>query len=303
MKRLGWAFLIILALMPPPAIAQSPAAGGSSPATVDSTASCRRSAESWDGAYDFVRQLLTTIDISAVRPTELILLNKRIASAMRVALGGSDTVLPRADTLGRPEADGALPFTIVMHRDAPATWRVDAAADSAGARLANLYTLVLGAMAPSDLRIPWPSGAPWDSAEIRVRLITQVFGPLNAQQPSDNSLLIFRALHPIDPNGPPVVARAGQFFPSYHVMNGVAWRVVMEATIDADGNVEKKTVHDIRSMASASDSAHFDYSYQKIVDAAREAVLHSKYVPAHHGGCAVEQVVRQSFVVNPGALR
>ena len=54
---------------------------------------------------------------------------------------------------------------------------------------------------------------------------------------------------------------------------------------------------------AASDSAHFDYSYKKLVEAAREAMLHSKYVPAHHNGCAVEQAVRQSFYVNPGALR
>ncbi len=77
----------------------------------------------------------------------------------------------------------------------------------------------------------------------------------------------------------------------------------MEATIDANGNVEKSSVRDVRSLASASDSAHFDDDYKKLVDAARQAMLHSRYVPGHRGGCAVEQVVRQSFSVNPGAGR
>lgn len=301
---------IIAAILALPAIAsaQSPGAHDSSPVGVNSTTSCRP-VESWKGAFDFMSQSLTTIDITIARASELIGLNQRIASAVRSTLGVSDTLLPRVDTLDYPEDGGTLPLTIVMHRDAPATWRVDSAADgadvatdTADARFVRLYRLVLGTMAPNDLRIAWPTGASRDSAEIRVRVSKQVFGGLT-DHPSRNAVLIYKALHSIDPNGPPVLARGGPFTPSYHVMSGVAWRVVMQATIDLDGNVEKKSVHDIRSMASASDSAHFDDSYKKLVDAARQAMLHSKYVPAHHNGCAVEQNVQQSFYVNPGALR
>lgn len=287
-------------LLPAIARPQSPAAHDASPVTPASTAPCL-TAESWDGAYDVMSQWLTTIDVTTVRAGELIALNHRIAGAVRATLGVSDT-LPRADTLDYPEDDGVLPITIVLHRDAPATWRVDSAADSAAARFVRLYDLVLSSMAPNALRIAWPTDATHDTAEIRVRVRKQVFGGL-ADHPAQPADLIYKALHPIDPNSPPVLARSGDFIPSDHVLNGVAWRVVMEATIDPNGNVEKKSVHDIPSMASASDSAHFDYSYKKLVDAARQAMLHSRYVPAHHNGCAVEQAVRQSFFVNPGAWR
>lgn len=295
--------VIIAAVVLLPALArpQSPAARDSSQAGIGSTAACR-SVDSWDGAFDFMSQRLTTIDVTTVRAGELIALNHRIAGAVRATLGVSDTLLPRADTLNYPEDDGVLPITIELHRDAPATWHADSAADSADARFVRLYDLVLSTMAPNALRIAWPSDAARDSAEIRVRVRKQVFGGL-VDHPAQPAVLIYKALHPIDPNGSPVLARSGDFIPSYHVLNGVAWRVVMEATIDPDGSVEKKSVHDVPSMASASDSAHFDYSYRKIVDAARQAMLHSKYVPAHRNGCAVEHVVQQSFYVNPGALR
>lgn len=302
MKMLSCTCVAAIAALPAIARAQSPAVHHASPVGA-APASCR-SAASWDGAYDFTSQSLTTMDTSIVRATELTLLNQRIARAVRATLGGSDTLLPRADSLAYPDADGSLPVAIVVHRDAPATWHVDAGADSAGARLAKLYGLVLGTMAPNDLWISWPTGATRDAAEVRVQLHTQMFGALNADQSSDKAVPIFRTLHPVDPNGPPVLARGGPFVPSSHIANGrVGWRVVMEATIDADGNVEKTTVHDVRSLASASDSAHFDDDYKKLVDAARQAILHSKYVPAHHNGCAVEQAVQQSFYVNPGALR
>jgi len=311
MTQRGCICLAIVATLalPARAPAQSPAAPDAMAVGTNSTASCRPDTSS-DGAFDFVRQSLTTVDVTIVQASELIALNQRIAGAVRSALGVSDTLLPRADTLDYAEDVGRLPLTIVVHRDAPATWHVDAAMDSTGAagdtadaRFANLYDLVLGTMGPNDLRIAWPTGAARDSAEIHVRLQKQVHGGLDPGRATNSTVLIFKALHATDPDGAPVLARGGPFFPSYHVMNGVAWRVVMEATIDAYGNVEKKSVHDIRSMASASDSAHFDYSYQKIVDAARQAMLHSKYVPAHHNGCAVEQIVRQAFYVNPGALR
>lgn len=292
---------IVVALVAP-AAAQAQSHGAHDASPVASAAAPCRSVESWDGAFDFMTQWLTTIDVTTVRAEELIALNHRIAGAVRATLGVSDTLLPRADTLDYPEDDGMVPLSIVLHRDAPATWRVDSSADTANARFAHLYDLVLGAMAPNDLRIAWPTGATRDSAEIRVRVRKQVFGGLT-DHPTQAAILIYKALHPIDPNGSPVLARGGSFIPSYHVMNGVAWRVVMEATVDADGNVEKKSVHDIPSLASASDSAHFDYSYKKLVDAAREAMLHSRYVPAHHNGCAIEHSVRQSFYVNPGALR
>ena len=299
-RRLGCAALAAALVAPANAGAQSRRVHDAQP-TGSTAASCRPT-DNWDGAYDFMSQWLTTIDITTVRAGEMIALNHRVAGAVRATLGVSDTLLPRADTLDYPEDDGIVPLTIVLHRDAPATWHVDSSADTADARFVRLYDLVLGSMAPNDLRIAWPTNATRDSAEIRVRVRRQVFGGLT-DHPAQPAILIYKALHPIDPNGPPVLARGGAFNPSYHVMNGVAWRVVMEATIDAEGNVEKKSVHDIPSLASASDSAHFDYAYKKLVDAAREAMLHSKYVPAHRNGCAVEQAVRQSFYVNPGALR
>lgn len=303
MKRRRRTCVTIAAVVLLPAIArpQSPATHDASPMARASTAPCL-TAESWDGAYDFMSQWLTTTDVTTVRAGELISLNHRIAGAVRATLGVSDTLLPRADTLDYPEDDGVLPITIVLHRDAPATWRVDSAADSADARFVRLYDLVLSSMAPNALRIAWPTDATRDTAEIRVRVRKQVFGGL-ADHPAQPAVLIYKALHPIDPNGLPVLARSGDFIPSYHVLNGVAWRVVMEATIDPNGNVEKKTVHDIPSMASASDSAHFDYAYKKLVDAARQAMLHSRYVPAHRNGCATAHLVQQSFYVNPGALR
>lgn len=302
MRRHCQASMIVAAvvMLPRLAPAQSPVAHDSSPVGA-ATASCP-SAASWDGAYDFTSQSLTVVDTSTVRAKELIQLNQRIASAVRATLGGSDTLLPRADSLNY--ADGTLPLAIVVHRDAPATWHIDADADTAGARLAKFYGLVLGTMAPNNLWISWPTGATRDAAEIRVQVHTQMFGRLNPDRLADNAVLIFRTLHPVDPNGPPVLAFGGPFFPSSHFTNGrVAWRVVMEATIDANGNVEKSSVRDVRSQASASDSAHFDDDYKKLVDAARQAMLHSRYVPGHRGGCAVEQVVRQSFSVNPGAGR
>ena len=298
--RLGCVAIAAALIAPANAPAQSPGVHDAQPPG-SAAASCRP-AGNWDGAYDFMSQWLTTIDITTVRAGELIALNQRVAGAVRAALGVSDTLLPRADTLDYPEDDGVLPLTIVLHRDAPATWHADSTADSADAPFVRLYDLVLSSMAPNDLRIAWPTDATRDSAEVRVRVRKQVFGGLT-DHPAQPAILIYKALHPIDPNGPPVVARSGAFLPSYHVINGVAWRVVMEATIDADGNVEKKSVHDIPSLASASDSAHFDYSYKKLVDAARQAMLHSRYVPAHRNGCAVEQTVRQSFYINPGALR
>ena len=292
--------IVAALLAPATAQAQSPAAHDASP--VGRAASSCRSVESWDGAFDFMSQWLTTIDITTVRAGELIALNQRLAGAVRAALGVSDTLLPRADTLDYPEVDGVVPLTIVLHRDAPATWHADSTVDSVDAPFVHLYDLVLGSMTPNELRIAWPTDATRDSAEVHVRVRKQVFGGLT-DHPAQPAILILKALHPTDPNGPPQVARSGAFLPSYHVINGVAWRVVMEATIDAEGNVEKKSVHDIPAMASASDSAHFGYAYKKLVDAAREAMLHSKYVPAHRNGCAVEQAVRQSFYVNPGALR
>ncbi len=210
------AHVIIVTMVALPAIAsaQSPAAHDSSPVGA-TTASCR-SAVNWDGAYDFTSQSLTAVDTSTVRAKELIQLNERIASAVRATLGGSDTLPPRADTLSDPDADGALPLAIVVHRDAPATWHVDAGADSAGARLAKFYGLVLGTMAPNNLWISWPTGATRDAAEIRVQVHTQMFGRLNPDRPADNAVLIFRTLHPVDPNGPPVLAFGGPFFPSSH---------------------------------------------------------------------------------------
>ncbi len=299
-RRLGCVAIAAALVAPANARAQSRGVHDAQP--TGSTAAPCRPAGNWDGAFDFMSQWLTTIDIATVRAGEMIALNHRVAAAVRATLGASDTLLPRADTLDYPEDDGIVPLTIVLHRDAPATWHVDSSADTADARFVRLYDLVLGSMAPNDLRIAWPTNATRDSAEVRVRVRKQVFGGLT-DHPAQPAVLIYKALHPIDPNGPPLVARSGAFIPSNHLMNGVAWRVVMEATIDAEGNVEKKSVRDIPSLASASDSAHFDYAYKKLVDAAREAMLHSKYVPAHRDGCAVEQAVRQSFYVNPGALR
>lgn len=302
---LGFAAIVSL---PATSAAQSPAAHDASPVSA-APASCR-SVASWEGAFDYMSQSLSTIDVTIVRASELIALNQRIAGAMRATLGVSDTLVPRADTLDYPDDEGQVPLTIVLHRDAPATWHADSAADSAdaatdstAARFVSLYRVVLSTMAPNDLRIAWPTGATRDSARVHVRVSKQVFGGLGSERPAHDALVIFKALHPIDANGPPVVARAGPFVPSSDAMNGVAWRVVMEATIDADGNVEKKSVHDIRSMASASDSAHFDNTYKKLVDAARQAMLHSRYVPAHQNGCAVEHIIQQSFYVNPGVLR
>ncbi len=158
-----------------------------------------------------------------------------------------------------------MPLTIVLHRDAPATWHPAPSTDSADARLSTFYRVVLGSMAPNDQRTPWPTGATSDSAIIRVWMSTQQFGRL---------------------------------------MNaGIAWRVVMEATIDADGNLKRNTIQDIRSMATTSDSAHFTDYYTQVADAARDAMTHSIYMPAHRGGCAVEQVIRQSFFVSPTRTR
>ena len=72
---------------------------------------------------------------------------------------------------------------------------------------------------------------------------------------------------------------------------------------DADGNLKRNTIQDIRSMATTSDSAHFTDYYTQVADAARDAMTHSIYMPAHRGGCAVEQVIRQSFFVSPTRTR
>ena len=305
-RRRRWAWVLVAALGLPAASArpQSPAAPASPARAVDATASCRLPLESWVGAFDLVGQSLTAADTASVVTGELPRLNRRIAEAAREALGGSEAAVPRADTLGGLDGEVAVPLLIVLHRDAPATWHIAPSADSAGARVAKFYNVVLGGMAPNDQRMPWPTTARSDSAVVRVWLSTQHFGQLDLERPAPNAVLIFKALHPMDPNGPPVVAHGGSFLPSSHVMDaGIAWRVVMEGTIDPDGKLEKHTIQDIRSLATASDSAHFKDYYKQVVDAARDAMLHSIYEPAHRGGCAVEQVIRQSFFVNSTGKR
>ena len=208
-----WAGAFAAALgMTATARAQPPAAHDSS--NVGVATPCRNPVERWAGAFDFVSQSLSAVDSANISASELLRLDQRIGEAAREALGGSDALIPRADTLGALGDDGAVPLTIVLHRDAPATWHPAPSTDSADARLATFYRVVLGSMAPNDQRTPWPTGATSDSAIIRVWMSTQQFGRL---------------------------------------MNaGIAWRVVMEATIDADGNLKRNTIQAPRCTTANS---------------------------------------------------
>ena len=265
---------------------------------------CRHPVTAADATYDFVMQSLTPADSIQGTAGEVSLLDQRIAHAMRGSIGGSDQALPRIDSLGYAEANGVLPIAIVVHRDAPTTWEREPAADSASARMAGLYGLLFHSMTPADLRITWPAVARGDSLVLQLSLHAITRGRPDFFQVTNTSMLVFAARHPADAEAPPIFEQEGRFIPSYKVMErGVAWRVAMQATIDDEGRVEKSTVHDIRAMASTSDSSHFEYYYSKIVDAARQAMLDSRFVPAHRDGCNVEQIVRQAYYVNPTGYR
>lgn len=68
--------------------------------------------------------------------------------------------------------------------------------------------------------------------------------------------------------------------------------------VPATSHVEKRSVRDGPSLALATDSAHFEHDYKRLVDAARQSMLDSKYFPARSGGCVVAEQVHQPFYVN-----
>lgn len=297
LARLAVGFALIV---PATSHAQSAATPDSSATAVSVSAKCRHPLKASDAEYDAALQSLELRDTSSRLTAGAGRLNERIARAMRHALGGSETLVPRADSLGIPtEVDGAVPLALIVHRDGPTTWQVDAGSRGEPARLAGVYRAVLGTMSRDDLLLEWQNDVAADSAVLMLRLSKHALQSADAIHVGRTSSAVFVTVRPLDFDTPPVYERTSGLFVPYDIRESrTGWRIVMEATIDEDGNVEKRSVRDVPSLALATDSAHFEHDYKRLVDAARQSMLDSKYFPARSGGCAVAEQVHQPFYVN-----
>lgn len=225
---------------------------------------------------------------------ELDLVSEHIASAVRTALGGSPSVVPRNDTIVDWRAvDNDLPFRLVIYRDKPTAWHADSVVRPTQVKLLAAYLEALRTMSADDLWIVWPPHFKPDSVVVRFYL-----------RPPENRILLVGEPPPavfatrMGVVSEKVALRDHVVLPTYPFdaeRHQIVATVILQFVIDSTGHADPATITNLKPAPHTLDFPDAERYYSEFVQAARKAAMATTYYPARRGGCPVRQLVQAPF--------
>ena len=249
-----------------------------------------------------VYQIAKPSDTTETVLAQVALISQRVAEGVRAALGGGRDLVSDADTLASwRRVAGRVPVRVVLHREAPTTWRPDSSADPAKMKLTALYASVLRAVPADQLEIVWPEPAASDSLIVFFELTSTDSDKRPLPRPGYPMISVFRMR---GVGFTPAMNRPGGPYPLYPddaEAAGVDAEVVMDTVVSPSGPADAT----VRSLVISSRRDTLDGDarerYGREFTLSVEQVLRRKrFDPARIGGCAVPQQASFPFAFRRG---
>jgi hypothetical protein len=220
------------------------------------------------------------------------LLASEVADDMRSRLGGSNTLIPSADTIVKPSS---LPAQLVVtfRADGGATRRV--VGQYGGKRTAELLSTSFDAIRKNgDGAMVWPDGYTADSVIVSLFLWPDflVHDSAAALYKARSEFAAFSSLIPTER---PALAHDGNpnpRFPFQNRMHRVSGYLILEFVVDTTGHAIEGTVHDVWPENKPRLTGAMGSYYDDFLAATKDALRSWKFYPAYVGTCPVRQIVR-----------
>jgi hypothetical protein len=258
-------------------------------------AQCRDTLDADNLSSFMVAQEVLMQDTTPAMLAQVSLIAQRIAATVRAALGAPDESVPPGNALGMfEEGSQDVPIDIVLHRDGPTTWRsATPSAHATTPKVTAFYMQVLKSIPPDSLWIVWPDGYSPDSLVLRLNLESYRKNMLLSER-KIASFMVFMA-HGVT-EGPAIIRDKGPMvYPSDANFQSRAGRVVLQYVVDTSGRADSTTIRVLEPSDSEIDTTATGRFYREFIDASRNAVLQTQYLPAHVGGCPMRQRAHAEF--------
>jgi len=293
----AWAWLAACASMPgarPVAAARSvaPAPEGARPCVVPDSLLTRRDTL-------WLHAMILDPGGRALTP-QADLLAQRVASRLRLLLGGNGDSLPRGEPAVSWQTDATGNLAVMAHRDGRVTWRELLPMPTRDTVATHLLARALDSVVAHRETVTWTIEAVRDSVPIRLGLSSSA-EPLTPRLLGPGfPVLLLRA--PVEER-PTLISHGPIRYPEDQKYALVNAHLLMEMVVDTLGRPEIQSIRDAAPLDTPRATPQELQDHQAFVAAARATLTGSRYTPGRIGGCAVRvrvEIPLNFTIVGPG---
>jgi hypothetical protein len=226
------------------------------------------------------------------------MLTQAVALRMRTILGGSETVLPEADSLvDWDNLEGAVVVTAM--KDGSFTWRassLNGRADTLARAGVSFILKALEDVASQGERMMWPETLKADSLQFEIilkRPIVREGGvelPLKARLPMPVLTLEVPWQKEVHMTKEPRI-----YYPEKSKGARITGGVQMQFVIDVDGKIVPGSISEAWPDSRPRPTGYFRDYYRDLIRSVERGLPSARFSPALVGGCVRQQRVMQIF--------
>jgi hypothetical protein len=225
--------------------------------------------------------------------TQSDLIAQEVAGELRVALGGSDRVVPN---VGERIKWYSIPAQLIVtaRPDRRMTWRGVSQSGDTGA-VVLLGTALDSARKHGGAVMLWPDGLVADSIVFHLTLLPIDFAEASARDAKISKRLRFRVFDMLSPRESPAFpmrAHGDLIYPHSNQLLGVTGQLVAQFVVDTNGKAIISTFHDLWPADKPRLSGSYGRYYEQFLSSVRDYVADEQFTPAHIGSCTVRQIVQ-----------